>query len=136
VSIRIEVDMHEVLDELDRLKDMPNLPMITGLEGVLATTFTQTQLTTPVDTGSLRGSGKISSEVTDDQWDGAITYGGASPGFPHDPVNYAWFVLGGHIIVAWGRRIHEGKQYQEADNYMLPWALGEEDFTESILREL
>jgi hypothetical protein len=136
MSVRIEVDMSDVMREFDRLKDMPNLPMISGLEGVLATTFAETQLTTPVDTGSLRGSGKISSEVTEDRWDGAITYGGASPGFPHDPVTYAWFVLGGHIIVAWGRRIHEGKQYQEPDNFMAPWDVGEQDIKAAILREL
>lgn len=136
MSIRIEVDMSDVMHELDRLKEMPGLPMVEGLEGVLATVFAETQLTTPVDTGSLRGSGKISSEVTEDKWDGAITYGGLSPGFPHNPVTYAWYVLGGHIIVAWGRRIHEGKQYQEPDNFMAPWDVSQDDFTSAILKEL
>jgi hypothetical protein len=136
MSIRIEVDMTDVDKEFDRLKHLPAGPMIEGLESILATTFAETQLTTPVDTGSLRGSGKISSEVTEDKWDGAITYGGESPGFPHNPVDYAWYVLGGHVIVAWGRRIHEGKQYQEPDNYMAPWDPREEDFKAAILREL
>lgn len=136
MSIRIDVDMSDVTREFDRLQDMPSLPMIEALEGVLATQFAETQISVPVDTGSLRNSGKISSEVTDNKWDGAVTYGGESPGFPHNPVTYAWFVLGGHVIVAWGRRVHGGKQYQEPDNYMIAWDLGQDDFATAMLREL
>lgn len=44
----------------------------------------------PYDTGSLENSGKVSEPV----WDGdrvacVVSFGGASPGFPHDPVTYA-----------------------------------------------
>lgn len=42
-----------------------------------------------VITGSLRASGRTSSDVTGGVWYGEITYGGPSSGYPNDPVDYA-----------------------------------------------
>ncbi len=136
MSIRIEVDIHDAVEAVDRLMEQPSIKTIFELESVLATTFSATELSVPVDTGSLRGSGKVSSEVTPLRWEGEITYGGTSPGFPHDPVLYAKFVLEGHRIVPWGRQVHGGKQYQPGDDYMVSWDLGEEAFEVAILEGL
>ncbi len=136
MSIRIEVDISDAARAIDHLMEQPSAKAIFGLESVLATTFAETELTVPVDTGSLRGSGKVSSEVTPLRWEGEISYGGGSPGFPHDPVLYAKFVLEGHRIVAWGRQAHRGKQYQPGDDYMAPWDLGEDAFEAAVLEGL
>jgi hypothetical protein len=134
MALYIEVDISEVTRELDRLIAEPGTPTVLGLEGVLASTFAATQLTVPVDTGSLRGSGAISSAVAPAFWEGELTYGGDSPGFPNDPVTYAAFVLGGHRIVAWGRVVHRGKQYQEPDDFMVPFDVpGEQAFEDVVL---
>jgi hypothetical protein len=118
--IKIEIDISDVDQELKRLEEAPGFSTILGLESVLSTTYALTQTTVPVDTGSLRGSGKVSSDYRDEVWSGELTYGGASAGFVHDPVLYAQAVLHGHRIVAWGRSIHGGKQYQSPNDYLLP----------------
>lgn len=136
MAVYVEVDIHEVANELDRLMSQPTTKTLFALESTLATTYAATELAVPVDTGSLRGSGKISSSVGPARWEGELSYGGASPGFPNDPVGYAWFVLGGHQIVAWGRRSNRGKQYQESDDYMAPWSFGESGFEQAVMSAL
>ena len=133
MTIHVTVDVHEVTEELDRLINEPSTTTIIGLESVLATSFAATQITVPVDTGSLRGSGTISSEVGPGIWEGELNYGGPAGGFEHDPVLYAAFVLGGHRIVAWGRRVHSGKQYQPEDDFMAPFVEPGEDAFEAIV---
>ncbi len=135
MSIRIEVDISEAAHEIDRLMAQPSIQAVIGLESVLATTFAATQLTVPVYTGSLRGSGKISSEVTPLRWEGEIVYGGVSPGFPNDPVLYAKFVLGGHRYVGKWARI-TGKTYESPNDFMEPWELEQDGFEAAVLEGL
>jgi hypothetical protein len=134
MAIYVEVDISDVARELDRLISEPSTPTVLGLEGVLATTFAATQVTVPVDTGSLRASGGIQSSLGPAQWEGVLNYGGDAGGFPHDPVLYAAFVLGGHRIVAWGHQVYAGKQYQEPDDFMAPFDVpGEQAFEAVVL---
>lgn len=134
MTLYIQVDVSDVIHELDRLINEPGTGTVLGLEGVLASTFAATQLTVPVDTGSLRGSGSISSALSPAIWEGELTYGGESGGFPHDPVTYAAYVLEGHLIVAWGRYRHGGKQFQESNDFMAPFDTpGEQAFEDVVL---
>jgi hypothetical protein len=84
----VDVEFGDIYQELDRLAEV-DLETVVALEGVLAGMFQATQQYVHVITGSLRGSGNPESEFSDDKWTGEITYGGASPGFPKNPVTYA-----------------------------------------------
>ena len=46
-----------------------------------------------VPTGSLQASGTTETEMTELFWEGTITYGGSSGGFPNDPVDYAIYEM-------------------------------------------
>src|SRR3954467_6009625 len=87
----IEVDISDVEKELDRIIDGPGTSDLIEFEGLLASQFQITQQAVHVITGSLKGSGKISSILTNDKWEGQIKYGGISVGFVHDPVDYAHY---------------------------------------------
>lgn len=84
------------VDGLKEMKDFfhglqkPPLKMIASLEKELAGAFAATQAATHIITGSLKASGKTSSDFSPAaaQWEGEITYGGASLG-PINPVDYA-----------------------------------------------
>ena len=89
MTINIESSQAEFTKELSRLGSQPNPRMISALEDVLDETFLGTQALVHVITGSLRGSGKTSSKYEPGQWSGMIEYGGPSPGFPNNPVDYA-----------------------------------------------
>ncbi len=89
-----DVDISDVLDELDRLAELPSLTGQLRLEAVLAEQFQATQQAVHVITGSLRASGRVSSYMRDHVWHGEIEYGGnlvraAVPGPPRKRVNYA-----------------------------------------------
>lgn len=58
------------------------------LNAGLKQAFDETQARVPVQTGSLKGSGKRKSRTAHGLWEGSITYGGSSPG-PNSPVTYA-----------------------------------------------
>lgn len=73
--------------ELNRLGDVPMKAKV-YLDAVLASGFKATQAYVHILTGSLKASGKSSSEVDGDQWIGTIEYGGASLGI-NNPVTYA-----------------------------------------------
>lgn len=65
---------------------------------MLATGFAITQARTHVLTGSLKASGKTSTDFDGDEWTGEISYGGAlwktpAPGPPNNPVDYAIFEM-------------------------------------------
>lgn len=89
MTIHYRIDISDVDQELERLENAPGFTAIAALEGVLAASFAATQAHTHVITGSLRNSGSLSSEMSEHSWEGTITYGGPSPGFPNDPVDYA-----------------------------------------------
>jgi hypothetical protein len=102
VYIQIHSDWSGIDAELDRLDRMPSEEMSGLLNAVLTSAFFATQAQVHVITGSLKGSGNASSEdshsggVEEGQWTGTIQYGGPSPGFIHDPVNYAAYEQARH----------------------------------------
>lgn len=87
MGLRIHVDDGDQEAEFARLLDMG--AATTALERTLTVQFAATQQRVHVDTGSLRGSGEIDSDYVAGRWSGQITYGGPSPGFVNDPVDYA-----------------------------------------------
>jgi hypothetical protein len=88
--ITILSDYSDVEKEFDRLEQLPDFKTHLALDAVLATGFKATQAEVHVITGSLKLSGKKSSEVheTTHVWEGEIRYGGPSGGI-NNPVNYA-----------------------------------------------
>lgn len=87
MTVRMHVDTSAADREFDRLADMG--AATTRLEQILAAQFAGMQAATHVITGSLRGSEDIDSDFRAGRWVGQIVAGGASPGFPNDPVVYA-----------------------------------------------
>jgi len=83
----IKSNWREVEKELDRLDNVPDKAKA-ALDIVLQTQFKATQAAVHVITGSLKSSGKATSETSDGQWSGTIEYGGASLGV-NNPVTYA-----------------------------------------------
>lgn len=71
----------------------PQPDVIAELELALHQAFEFTQSQVHVITGSLRGSGRPESDYVDSVWIGSVTYGGDSPGFPNDPVEYATYEM-------------------------------------------
>lgn len=98
VRIIINSDWDDILNELDRLEGMPDAAMHGRLDSVLRAAYFSTQAEVHVITGSLRGSGNAFSEEDNGSWEGTISYGGPSPGFPFNPVRYAHYERrrGGH----------------------------------------
>lgn len=86
--IRLETLLDGIGREIDRLADGPTLKDLLEFETALATEFQATQSAVHVITGSLKLSGKVVSEFTNNSWKGEITYGGSSSGV-HNPVEYA-----------------------------------------------
>jgi hypothetical protein len=84
----MEADFSEWHRELDRLRS-PSVQTIAQLEIMLNNLFGLTQTDVHVITGSLRGSGKTETSYQGGVWEGKIGYGGGSPGYPKDPVEYA-----------------------------------------------
>lgn len=88
--ISIQIDMSEWTEAMRAIRG-PGSETVAKLEEVMAEAFAESQAIVHVITGSLKGSGRTSFKVEGDQWDGSISYGGASPGFLHDPVDYAGY---------------------------------------------
>lgn len=86
------------------LANPPDFETVGAMEQVLAVMFHNTQLLTHVISGSLKASGRTSSDYDGNTWEGEIIYGGPlfgtpHPGPPHDPVDYAIYEMnrgGGH----------------------------------------
>jgi hypothetical protein len=88
IGIRISSNWKAVDREFARLKALPGPKAKAALDSILATGFKATQGAVHVITGSLKSSGKSSSEVIGDEWHGEISYGGISLGI-NNPVTYA-----------------------------------------------
>lgn len=73
--------------ELDRLEKAPTKASA-YLDAVLYQGFAQTQALVHIITGSLKASGKATTEFDGDNWKGEISYGGFSLGV-NNPVTYA-----------------------------------------------
>lgn len=86
-DVVFDSDISQWTGELARLKDITR--PAADMEVALHNMFVDMQDRTHVVTGSLRGSGKTESDIIDGIWVGRVGEGGSSPGFPHDPVDYA-----------------------------------------------
>lgn len=86
--IRIERITDDIDQEIDRLADGPTPATMANFEVVLTRQYAATQATVHVITGSLKLSGRISSNINANSWEGEISYGGPSTGV-HNPVDYA-----------------------------------------------
>ena len=88
--IIIETDFSDVEKEFSRLEKLPDFKTQAALDAVLELGFKTTQTEVHVITGSLKLSGKKSSEVHEKThtWVGEIRYGGPSLGV-NNPVDYA-----------------------------------------------
>lgn len=87
-------DLDGLIADVRNLSNAPSFRVIRGLERTLRNAFLDTQAKVHVITSSLKGSGRSSSEfVAPTHWEGHITYGGPSPGFPNDPVVYAIYEM-------------------------------------------
>lgn len=91
-GIKLDIDWSEMDEEIDRLGKMPDAKMSASLEAGLEELFGMSQTVVHIETASLKGSGKRSSESdrVRHKWHGEITYGGESPGV-NNPVEYAWY---------------------------------------------
>lgn len=88
MSVRIYVDVSEWLDALDAHIG-PGEESHVALNGVLASLFNEIRAKVHVVTGSLKASGRMNTDVSDDEWRGEITFGGPAPGMAHPYVTYA-----------------------------------------------
>lgn len=105
--LHIDVDISEADHVFARFEHADEEALL-GLEVALATSFARTQEAVHVITGSLKNSGDVDSRTAGHTWIGSITYGGPSPGFPHDPVRYAAIERGrggGHDFMRPARRL-------------------------------
>lgn len=87
--IKIESHSSEIEAEIDRLVDGPTTADLLAFELVLETQFRATQAAVHIITRSLKGSGRSSFKSDNNSWEGEISYGGPSPGFLFNPVEYA-----------------------------------------------
>lgn len=98
-ELRITEDGEPIKHWIARLEGaQPSYKSTTMLEELLKAAFEETQARTHVITGSLKASGKTETDFGDDIWTGYIIYGGAlwktaTPGPPHDPVDYAIYEM-------------------------------------------
>lgn len=88
--IKIDRISDGIEEEIDRLAKGLTYSDILRFESVLASQYTSTQRRVHVVTGSLKLSGKVESDATDNKWEGSISYGGVSAGI-NNPVDYAEF---------------------------------------------
>jgi len=89
--IRIDRITNGIEKEIDRLADGPTLVDIEKFENVLVSQYAATQTAVHIQTSSLKNSGKVSSRIGENKWEGEISYGGESAGSVHNPVDYAEF---------------------------------------------
>lgn len=83
-------------------KPTPSFGVTVGLEAALEAAFMETQAVVHVITGSLKLSGRTSSDYDGHTWTGEIIYGGPSSG-PNNPVDYAIYEMqrgGDHDFMA------------------------------------
>lgn len=86
--IRIEAILDDIEKEIDRLVAGPTTADLLKFETVLASQFRATQIAVHKITFSLMLSGKVASNMSNNKWEGEITYGGSTTGI-HNPVDYA-----------------------------------------------
>lgn len=100
----------EAIEDLERLSRPPSRKTVAALEAALRAAFLDTQARVDTISGSLKASGRVSSELHGNVWTGRITYGGVSPG-PDSIVDYALYELqeGGSHDFLRGLPAYEGR---------------------------
>lgn len=78
--IIIHSDYSDVYNELDRLESMPTPKMVANLETVLEFGFDSVHAGVHVDTGRLKASGKKTSKVNKNDWNGSFSFGEPAAG--------------------------------------------------------
>jgi hypothetical protein len=117
--IRIQRITEGIDDEIDRLAKGPTQTDWMRFESILARQYEATKMAVHVITGSLKSSGKMSSDTDGNKWEGVISYGGLSMGI-HNPVEYAEYELereGSHNFLEPAVRM--SRQYINAINAFL-----------------
>jgi hypothetical protein len=107
--IRLERVSNGIDQEVDRLAAGPTAMDFAKFEIILQQQFAATQAAVHVITRSLKLSGKMESEATQDSWSGEISYGGTSAGI-HNPVDYAEYERerdGNHDFLAAADRLSD-----------------------------
>lgn len=118
--IKVERYYAGIDTEVNRLADGPISADLLAFEVVLEDQFRATQAAVHVITRSLKGSGRSEFKMDNNSWEGEITYGGPSPGFIHNPVDYAEYERerdGNHDFLAPVHGLSEG--YIKAMNEFL-----------------
>lgn len=87
-TLRIDVDLQDFYRALSVIEG-PGPETVAALTAALAEAYVETQARVHVVTGSLLRSGRAVTDLSEDSWEGVISYGGPSPGSVHDPVTYA-----------------------------------------------
>jgi hypothetical protein len=118
----IKVDRYDagIDTEINRLAAGPTSADLLAFEVVLEDQFRATQAAVHIITRSLKGSGRSEFKMDENSWEGEITYGGPSPGFINNPVDYAEYERerqGSHDFLAPADRLSSG--YVEAMNEFL-----------------
>lgn len=91
MATRIVSNWSDIEREIERISSIAIMEAHAGLDAVLAQGETLVRGAVHVDTSTLKGSVKSSSNVRGlANWHGEIVVGGASPG-PLAPVKYAWY---------------------------------------------
>lgn len=116
--IILKSNWSEIERELDRLEKAPDRASL-YLDVVLYKGFAETQAVVHVITGSLKSSGKASTDFDGNTWRGRISYGGVSLGV-NNPVTYA---------------IYE-KARDEDHDFMTPLKTLDSLYTKAILKAL
>jgi hypothetical protein len=114
--IRIDTIEEGMLAEVERLARGPASIDLLEFEIVLQEQYRATQAAVHKITRSLSLSGKFSSDMKGDKWEGEITYGGTSFGV-YNPVDYAEYERergGGHDFLKPAEALSDG--YVEAMN--------------------
>lgn len=102
-QIRIDVDMHEVTDELDRLLRGPGIETFLAYSAAFAEAYAEVVSIMHVETGSLKSTAKFDSPAYPEGWQGTLRVGGAAPGMIRDPAYYGVYELargGTHFFFA------------------------------------
>jgi hypothetical protein len=90
--IHLTSDYSALDREMNRIAAMPTRKMKAYLDTVLDATFAEAQALVHIDTGSLKDSGKKSSDTDPTKWTGTMRWGGPSAGV-NNPVDYAIYEL-------------------------------------------
>jgi hypothetical protein len=75
IRVKSSMNLKPLLDELERLSNLPTPEVSARLRGVLDDAFMESQKHVHVDSGALIASGETSTSEHGSEWRGRITYG-------------------------------------------------------------